>query len=542
MVATLGVFTWAHDSEAAQSDVLMRPDAEASIRLTSINSNWDGLGWQPVLVRIENNADRAGRWEISFETGNLYNRGAKVRTPAVFNVPARSTSESVVFVAGPGKSADAYSRTSGVRVRVDGPGVVGSHVSGFTTSRDLDFFQIATSPRKEEAVRRLVMAATSGGAPRPPFEIEVVDPARWPADWRVWSSFSHIVLGREDHDALDGARRNALREWVAQGGVLWLIPSGGHGANTDVAEVQPFGVGRIHTTLDSLLPSARSGPNLRVTPWKSVAALITKEDREDWALERPLVGLVIFLVIFGIVVGPVNVFVFAPASRRHRLFLTVPALSLGASLLLGVVIVMNDGFGGEGVRRSLVVLLPGENKAAVFQQQVARTGVLVNKEFALPADTLISVGVESVSGASTGVQEAREFDRAGDQADGAWFTSRATQSHDLRRITPTRARIERVDGGGTDGDAPVVQSSVTTVLRDFRYVDAAGKRWVADELPPGKRVTLSPTRTVDHGDTPGYFRAYGGATDLAPLNTHAAITWSDETIIYTGRVEAARQP
>ena len=40
------------------------------------------------------------------------------------------------------------------------------------------------------------------------------------------------------------------------------------------------------------------------------------------------------LIAFGIIVGPVNLFVIARQGRRHRLFWTTPLISLIASLLL----------------------------------------------------------------------------------------------------------------------------------------------------------------------------------------------------------------
>lgn len=526
---------------AAVWNVGMRDDAEASIRMTANNDTWDGLGWQPVVVRIENRSARAGTWKFEFSAWVGYNRNTAVLTPVEISVPARSTSETVVFVCGPGRSVSAHMLTSSWGSTVSGPDVASNGYTFHTGSRVLDFTLVATTPRIEEAVRRAVTGVTGPPASASVrFEVASISPQQWPADWRVWSSFSAIVISREEHDALDGARRNALREWVAQGGALWVVPAGARVAwgGTESSETQ-VGLGQIYSGLDSLLGNAESATHRRIAPWKSVAELVTNDDRANWDLEKPLVTLIVFLVVFGIVVGPINVFVFAPASRRQRLFLTVPVISLGASLLLGAVIVVKDGFHGAGVRRSLVVLLPGENKAAVFQEQVARTGVLLGKQFALPADTLITIG----SGGSAGLNQDRELERAGDTASGAWFTSRAVQVHELRRITPTRARVELVEGGA-DGRAPVVQSSVTTVLTDFRYVDAVGNRWTADELPPGKRVTLTSTTTADRGDVPEFFRARGGATDLAPVATHASITWNDdnETVIYTGRVETARQP
>ncbi len=522
---------------AAQTGIPMNDDAEAVIGITTINSFWDGIGWQPVVVRIENRAARARTWEFEFTASSSHENSVQVATPVTVTVPARTTSESFALVAGPGWQ-DSTSWTTALRVRVTGPGVSANRWASLSTVREISFGLLAFTPHAEINVRRMMGTMVSTGGP-PLYEFETVDPARWPADWRVWSSFRNLVLTGEDYDALDGARRNALHEWVAQGGYLLVdrvpVQSASGGVMTSV------GFGRIYNPprdlKGDLMSVAASNSQQRNAPWAKVARLLTNDDRADWALTKPVLVLVGFLVLFGIVVGPVNVFFFAPASRRQRLFVTVPVLSIGASLVLGLIIVVKDGFGGQGTRRSLVMLMPGENKALVFQQQVSRTGVLMRKEFSLPADTMIAMG----DGGSSGVDSVQQLRRDGESLSGAWFTSRATQSHDLRRITPTRARVELV-AGGTVGEAPVVQSSVTAVLRDFRYVDKQGKRWVADELPPGRRVTLSPTNTMDAGDTPGVFRAFGAASELAPLATHASIRWRDDIIIYTGRVEGARQP
>src|SRR5690606_21574539 len=60
------------------------------------------------------------------------------------------------------------------------------------------------------------------------------------------------------------------------------------------------------------------------------------------------------LVLFAIIVGPVNLFVFAKVGKRHRLFITTPIISLATSLLLVGLIILQDGFGGSGFRRVLM--------------------------------------------------------------------------------------------------------------------------------------------------------------------------------------------
>jgi hypothetical protein len=483
------------------------------------------------------------------------------------------------------------------------------------------------------------------------------------------------VLGSEEFAALDAARRAALRDWVALGGQLVLVPPKPQAS----AAVEKTGLGRIitlsqpltainklgddafakaqsdYTTaltawsalydrggrgatattapsptwpppprpepppppppgkLDNLpladgttvsLNLAESGQRTAET-WAGQFRLLTNLDLEAFKIEKNPLALVIGLLVFALLVGPVNFFVFAPPGRRHRLFVTVPALSLLASLGLGAGIVIGDGFGGQGARRALVVLLPAENKAAVFQEQVARTGVLLGGEFPLAADTAAGVPPADTGGPASSGNPPR-LARTATTASGDWFLSRQRQVLQFWRITPTRGRIELV-GGGTGGAAPVVQSSLTTALRDFVYLDADGATWTVDNLPPGQRITLQPdpkpwhqhhiatalgpqaaltledldyatvrdmlaqgapmtramqlilqrgpqggpalpddasTTTKPPPDTRerGHFYAFGGAGDLAPLDTLASIRWTTESIIYTGWLEAVRTP
>jgi hypothetical protein len=455
-----------------------------------------------------------------------------------------------------------------------GPGVLGGN-GRFSTSGGQGPV-VAVTPAQEIAVRAAMARNTGAGAGftlGDGLVIDICAPARWPADWRVWSPFDFVAMGADEFDALDGARRAALREWVALGGTLWLLQArrAGPPESLGLGSITPGGA-------ENLIRSCRARRNelekhnprhgrgrwrgnesdvdeesdfwLR-GPWSRLATLLNNDDFEAWEIERGTLLLVLFLIVFGIVVGPVNIYFLAPERRRHRLFLTVPAISVLASVLLGAVIVLADGFGGAGTRRALVVLLPGENKAAVFQQQVSRTGVLPGKAFAIEDDTALSRDFRHDDAGA--IRVSRETGSAG----GAWFESRKRQVHSLWRVTPTRARVELVAG---ENDTPlVVLSSLTTTLRDFTYIDGAGETWGVAELAPGRRTPLEKlSEDVDlsrfalkinpGGVERGHFYAWGGeggaggAGGLAPLDTLKSIRWRDDTVLYTGRLEEARGP
>ena len=90
-----------------------------------------------------------------------------------------------------------------------------------------------------------------------------------------------------------------------------------------------------------------------------------------------------FIVAFGILVGPVNLYWLAGPKRRQRLFWTTPLISLAGSALLVALMILQDGVGGSGTRRVLAVMLPEQNKLALVQEQISRTGVLLGRSFAI---------------------------------------------------------------------------------------------------------------------------------------------------------------
>jgi hypothetical protein len=442
-------------------------------------------------------------------------------------------------------------------VDVSGPGLAQGHLN-FPNLGSSPLPPMAIGSGLEATVRAKLVAASLRSLPN----FASVDPATLPADWRVWSSFNSVLLKADDFAALDAGRRAALRGWVALGGVLYLTP-----AVSGESQLERIGAGRIETfenpigdvaprdvvanlQLATLSPGLPNRDVLRFAPGSAMADMVKFEGAD-------VVWLTIFLIVFAVVVGPVNVLFFAPAAKRHRLFWTTPVISVIGAMAVAGAIVFQDGFGGNGVRRALVVLLPGENQAAVFQEQAAHTGFLSKRDFALD-EAILCAALPTDELAYVLPNPAMQFVRAAGQASGEWFRNRSRQAHLLRQLAPTRARVEVVDR--TDGGAPIVESTLATELHDFRVRDDHDNYWYAEAVGPGRRVTLrAETATAAEaalrefgGDgTPAFttvlgaatlqsawqWSARGGNTDLAPIRTLGAIRWKDQPVTYTGVAE-----
>lgn len=440
----------------------------------------------------------------------------------------------------------------GITAELSGPGltqVVRQSLGGSLANGQSATPPVALSPGVDSIVRgQFVFGA---GAPA---LLTLVDPVTAPADWRLWSSFHSVVLTESEYSTLDAARQAALRGWVALGGNLVLTGP----AEAPVRE-EKLGAGLVRWIPDlSGRTMAEMAPLLRLELASNGLPERSQLDLKDTTLGLEVADtgssatwLITFLLLFAGLIGPVNLWVFARGNNRHRLFWTTPALSLAGGLVLALVILVQDGLGGEGQRAAIVVLLPGQNQAAIFQEQAARTGYLTQRAFNLPDDVLLAnLVVEGITA------PLRSQSRTQGRAEGDWFMNRSRQAHLLRQLVPNRGRIEQV-GTAADG-APIVESSLAVTLKSFVFVDARNQRWTAPEVTPGKAVTLAPAAETARlsaallggslafgqilqavtTDTAGRWMAYGGSSALAPIETLATITWKESRVAYTGVAES----
>jgi len=369
--------------------VPMLEGTKAEISLTPIAEVWLEGGFFAVQVKVDNRSEAAQSWSIQFTSERTYRQ--KLTFTKEINVGPRSSLETIVLV--PGSGVPFASRITTLGALVVGPWVERSNLN-LTNFNSNVLRQVATSASQEVALFAAISAASGGGATSGPgssgpggsndqVELSVVDAAAWPADWRVWSPFTLVVMTDPEFRALDGARRAALLDWVALGGTLSLFPPFTQGSSLIPAENWGRGgIIRSEKTLaevaspESLLPKAPKFPRQL---FDQAIMAGNSSGPQAFELSSGSIGVTLFLVLFALLIGPVNLLLFAPAKSRQRLFFTVPLISLGASLVLGLVIVWRDGFGGEGVQRGLIMLLPGENKAVVVQDQLSRTGVLFSE-------------------------------------------------------------------------------------------------------------------------------------------------------------------
>jgi len=304
------------------------------------------------------------------------------------------------------------------------------------------------------------------------------DPACLPTDWRGYLGFAAILLTSEEWSGLAPDARRGVEDWVALGGRLSVFGGG--------QDTQPLGFGHIQgvpgvTSAQKIIDAIGRGTNETYSlGWPPAVEL------GQPAL--PTMAISLSMVAFAVLVGPINLWVFCRGTRRYRVFFTTPLLSLGASLVLAATIVFKDGLGGSGERQVAIALMPDRHEAAILQEQVARTGVLLGHAF--PASEPLAIDFLNLESES-GLFRPPDLRRHDETYSGDWFRSRFLQAHFLETVRASRSRLELLHADG--GETPSVLSTLPDTLENLYWHDDHDRYWHATNVAPGHTVALQLT-------------------------------------------------
>lgn len=547
--------------------------SNSSVEITALFSTPAPRGYLPVKVTIDNRLEGNRSIKVSFTSTVGYGDGAKMSSSFSLDGPGEKATEHDLLVPLVTLVASGYS--SGVSLDVQLSGSMGSARGAIGADYAPDQPAVLMSEKLFTPNASALDAAAGsrfssyrGGVK---FAGKFTAPMM-PSDWRAYSGYDALLITAEEWTAASPSARNAVQAWVRLGGRLVIYSEGGSSAGLNLPTDTSFGSISIQslasgsTTLD---PAATV--KLVQTGGASIQSKSISEDySSSWPLQDAFgkVGFnygvfITVLIAFGVLVGPVNLFVFAKSGRRHRLFITTPLISLGASLVLIAMILLQDGFGGRGTRVILMEVRPDndENAAYVHQEQFSRTGVLTGAGFTLQEAAAMSPVPIAANNrwarfthadSGNGSVYSADFEDGKLATKGDWFQSRSEQGHVLTAVIPTRGRIERTSRDGS----PQLLSTFDFPIDTLFYLDTSNQWWRADQISTGTRFEPVPVSASivtsalaaernrlgsRHREMfqraskrPGCFIAI---TNSAPgIDTYMSIKWQETRTLITGPI------
>jgi hypothetical protein len=552
--------------QVSAQETMMRlvfdPVTDTHVEVIALFSKPSPGGFLPVRVKIANNLKNDSNVWIEFKSKADYDND--LQTTSSFNFTASGgktiTRDILVPLSPPGQSY------GGTHVAATLGGSMGR--AGNTIRSTIEASQPAVL--LSEALftpnaSSLDSANSAKGRGSSEFAAKF-DPKQLPDDWLAFSGYDSVIMTDSDWSNIPPGGRNAILSWLRLGGQLVICSTGSAtAASLGIPAETSFGTVAIRPVSSDLKLDAPAVVKLVATNATKPQQVSQQGDfQKSWPLQD-LFGaqtfryalFVMVLIAFGILVGPVNLFVFAKSGQRHKLFITTPIISLGASLILIALIIVQDGFGGNGMRRVLMEVRPdvGANAAYLHQEQFCRTGVLTSSRFTIDTpSTFQPVAIAASRWArftdGSGAKGSFNLQPADGklQASGDWFQSRSEHGHVLSAVVSTRGRIEKTDTPGT------CLSTFEFPIDTLFYLDEAKQWHRAEGITAGKRFTLAPVEIsmVDPAlareinafaarnkqflktatKRPGHFIAL--TTQAPGIGTNPGIKWKETRTVITG--------
>ena len=327
-------------------------------------------------------------------------------------------------------------------------------------------------------------------------------PALWSGDWLAYSRFDGVIVTAEEMAAMSAAARQALVQYSECGGALMVVGSWeppetwtptGQPAEGLVAYQGGFGV--------CMVMAAQQGPGWDVFarrvvtasgPWSQMHT--PAEAHRAFPVVKnirvPIRGMLTLMLVFVILIGPVNMLVLRRGNRRIWLLWTVPAFSL---LTCGIVFgysILSEGFRGSWRLQAMTVLDETTHRATSigwmgFYSPLTPAGGLRSSY-----ETELTPQLRQDDWRSR-ARGSRTIDWTnGQHLASGWVQARVPAYFKFRK---SEARRQRLAIETDDDGRIVVVNGLGADISRLHLADAAGRIHVGGAIPAGAKAILGPT-------------------------------------------------
>ena len=332
---------------------------------------------------------------------------------------------------------------------------------------------------------------------------------QWSDQWLGYTRFDCVVLNNDDMQVLKSDAFRALQRYVEMGGMLVVLDARSSPLPNwpkhwvDAAESLPAGMTRYRALQGNayVMPSGNSeesGIKRLREVITSVAVRFdgimryadnTAESFEhnvplDISYVIPVRSLVVLVVFFALLIGPVNMVTLGFFKRRVWLIWTIPLTSVVAScLVLGLVVF------SEGIKRVTSV-----KSVTILDQRrrEAMTSGIVGyyRTFAPPGGLTFSNTTEvtpvigNMDGLSLGLQTS-----GSQHLTQNWIRPRIPAFFLVRKAEASSVRLTF----DWRAEPPTVTNGLGVKITDLKVVSPDGKTYTVDLLEAGQKVNLKPT-------------------------------------------------
>jgi hypothetical protein len=331
------------------------------------------------------------------------------------------------------------------------------------------------------------------------------DVAGWPDQWLAYTPYDMVVVSARDLEAMDADVRAALGQYVQVGGVVtvlgvWEPPHAAAPRSAGSWVVYDAGFGQWLVGADDLKSwTRRDWEIMGRTVNDTAQPLLARRTPAQANTEMPVIeqftipvrGLLLIVILFAVLIGPVNLIVLARMKMRIHMLWTVPAVSFLAAGTIVAYATFAEGFSATGRTQGLTILDERTGQATTVGWTAYYSPLTPSNGLRFGADTELTAQIaddeESYRGRSEDNRSLTVDWTNQQHLTGAWMLARVPLHLAVRKCEPRR---ERLLFHKTAGRVSVVNGLGAPITR-LRLMDGAGVAYVASDIAPGAQAVLT---------------------------------------------------
>ncbi len=341
---------------------------------------------------------------------------------------------------------------------------------------------------------------------------------QWSTSWLGYSRFAVVQVTLEEWRTIPSDVREAVLAYVEAGGALMVSgdtsevaaefkplraaepSSGGATINRGGNDTFRLGLGSISMggSPDGFMktpaafgltpPGAQRG---RVGDWnlQNLNAVYPVVDN----LGVPARGMLVLMIVFAVLIGPINLYFLAKYDRRIWALWTVPAAALVCSTIVFSYALFSEGLSGRARHAGLTVLDEHTGRAttlgwSAYYTPVAPGGGLVFSSRTEVTPLGLDIGDRYGYGRTSSTALSIDW-TDGQRLGSGWVQSRVPAFFATRKVED---RLERMVFAVGAGGVPTVQNGLGAAVSSVRIADAEGKVYQARDVEAGATAAMTP--------------------------------------------------
>jgi hypothetical protein len=334
----------------------------------------------------------------------------------------------------------------------------------------------------------------------------------WSPQWLGYTRWDGIIVTREDlADLARGGNETvavlqALWQYVETGGTLLVVGPG----KVDV----PAGWRRFRSTLKGftvyapgfgrcLVSPDRNSANWDDEAWGAISSGLTTTSM-PWNTNPSLSSLneslpvidsmgvragwlFAIMILFTLLIGPVNLVLLTKYNRRIWMLWTVPAVSFFTCVMVFAYMIVAEGWQGHAAMASLTILDEVEKRATTLGRSAFYSPLTPSDGLRYSSDTEVSPLGHDHSAFTSNCWV--DWDDGQHLARG-WVSARVPAHFMLRKSEPRRESIKAFREGGS----LVVVNRLGVDIRTLTLADEKGQLYEGSDIAAGEKATLKPIK------------------------------------------------